>query len=31
LTELFHPRRQEWEEHFEWQGIYRLHREAPPT
>ena len=22
LTELFHPRRQEWEDHFEWQGIY---------
>ena len=22
LTELFHPRRHEWEEHFEWQGIY---------
>ncbi len=22
LTELFHPRRQDWDEHFEWQGIY---------
>ena len=22
LTELFHPRRQAWEDHFEWQGIY---------
>jgi 5-methylcytosine-specific restriction endonuclease McrA len=22
LTELFHPRRQEWKDHFEWQGIY---------
>ena len=22
LTELFHPRRQNWDEHFEWQGIY---------
>lgn len=22
LTELFHPRRQEWNEHFEWKGIY---------
>jgi hypothetical protein len=22
LTKLFHPRRQEWEGHFEWQGIY---------
>ena len=21
VTELFHPRRQQWEEHFEWQGI----------
>jgi hypothetical protein len=21
LTELFHPRRQVWEEHFEWRGI----------
>ena len=22
LTELFHPRRQEWEEHFAWEGIF---------
>ena len=22
LTELFDPRRQKWEDHFEWQGIY---------
>jgi hypothetical protein len=22
ITELFHPRRQRWEEHFEWLGIY---------
>lgn len=22
LTELFHPRRQDWAEHFGWQGIY---------
>jgi 5-methylcytosine-specific restriction endonuclease McrA len=22
ITQLFHPRRQAWEEHFEWQGIY---------
>lgn len=22
LTELFHPRREEWTDHFEWQGIY---------
>ncbi len=21
ITELFHPRRQQWEEHFEWKGI----------
>ncbi|MGH9873801.1 MAG: HNH endonuclease [Pyrinomonadaceae bacterium] len=21
-TQLFHPRRQSWEDHFEWQGIY---------
>src|SRR2546422_6103570 len=22
VTKLFHPRRQNWDEHFEWQGIY---------
>jgi 5-methylcytosine-specific restriction endonuclease McrA len=22
LTQLFHPRRQSWEDHFEWRGIY---------
>lgn len=22
ITQLFHPRRQVWEDHFEWQGIY---------
>ncbi|MEX2287774.1 MAG: HNH endonuclease [Planctomycetaceae bacterium] len=22
LTELFHPRRQQWDEHFEWVGIH---------
>jgi hypothetical protein len=22
VTELFHPRRHRWEDHFEWQGIY---------
>ncbi len=22
ITELFHPRRHEWEEHFEWKGIF---------
>ena len=22
LTQLFHPRKQSWEEHFEWRGAY---------
>src|SRR5436190_24370619 len=22
VTELFHPRRQQWPDHFEWQGIH---------
>jgi len=22
MTELFHPRRHSWQEHFEWRGIY---------
>ena len=22
ITELFHPRRHEWDEHFEWKGIF---------
>jgi 5-methylcytosine-specific restriction endonuclease McrA len=22
ITQLFHPRRQTWEDHLEWQGIY---------
>src|SRR4030095_5496653 len=22
ITELFHPRRHRWKEHFEWRGIY---------
>lgn len=22
VTELFHPRRQDWDDHFEWQGIH---------
>ena len=22
ITQLFHPRREAWEDHFEWQGIY---------
>jgi 5-methylcytosine-specific restriction endonuclease McrA len=29
LTELFHPRRQKWEEHFEWKGIYLAGKTAP--
>ncbi len=24
ITELFHPRRHEWEDHFEWKGIFIL-------
>ena len=28
LTQLFHPRRQEWGDHFEWQGIYLAGRTA---
>jgi len=28
LTELFHPRRQEWEDHFEWQGIHLASKTA---
>jgi len=28
LTELFHPRRQEWSDHFEWQGIYLIGKTA---
>lgn len=28
LTELFHPRRQEWKDHFEWQGIYLADKTA---
>lgn len=26
ITQLFHPRRQEWNEHFEWQGVYLVGR-----
>ena len=22
ITELFHPRRQRWDEHFEWRGVH---------
>lgn len=28
ITELFHPRRQRWEDHFEWQGIYLIGKTA---
>lgn len=28
VTQLFHPRRQAWEDHFEWQGIYLAGRTA---
>ncbi len=28
VTELFHPRRQPWEDHFAWQGIYIIGRTA---
>ena len=28
VTELFHPRRQQWEEHFAWHGIYILGKTA---
>jgi 5-methylcytosine-specific restriction endonuclease McrA len=28
VTELFHPRRQLWNEHFAWQGIYLVGRTA---
>ena len=28
LTELFHPRRQRWDEHFELQGVYLVGRTA---
>src|SRR5439155_1312060 len=28
VTELFHPRLQRWEDHFEWRGIYLIARLA---
>ena len=28
VTELFHPRRQRWEEHFNWSGIHLFGRTA---
>jgi hypothetical protein len=27
-TEIFHPRRQRWNDHFEWQGVYIVGRTA---
>lgn len=29
VTELFHPRRQRWEDHFAWRGIYITGKTAP--
>jgi len=29
ITPLFHPRRQSWEDHFEWQGIHLTGKTAP--
>ena len=28
ITQLFHPRRQAWDDHFEWQGVYLVGRSA---
>ncbi|HJP91905.1 MAG TPA: HNH endonuclease signature motif containing protein [Pyrinomonadaceae bacterium] len=28
VTELFHPRTQEWQDHFEWQGKYVIGKTA---
>jgi len=28
VTELFHPRRQRWEDHFAWRGIYVVGKTA---
>ena len=28
VTELFHPRLQPWEDHFEWRGIYLIGKTA---
>jgi hypothetical protein len=28
FTELFHPRRQNWEDHFEWHGIHLIGKTA---
>ena len=28
ITELFHPRRHSWEDHFHWQGLYLVGKTA---
>jgi len=28
VTELFHPRRQQWRDHFVWDGIYIIGKTA---
>jgi 5-methylcytosine-specific restriction endonuclease McrA len=28
ITVLFHPRRQTWDDHFEWQGLYLVGKSA---
>ena len=28
VTELFHPRQQQWEDHFDWRGIYVVGKSA---
>ena len=28
ITELFHPRRHRWDDHFEWRGIYIVAKTA---
>jgi hypothetical protein len=28
LTELYHPRRQSWNEHFEWRGVFLMGKTA---
>ncbi len=28
VTELFHPRRQSWDDHFEWRGIHLIGKTA---
>jgi hypothetical protein len=28
ITSIFHPRREKWDEHFQWQGIYLVEKSA---